>query len=321
MKKITISILAMAVFGMFFLPSCQTNKKKENADELKGTISISGAFALYPMTVKWAEEFRKIHPEVRIDISAGGAGKGLTDALSGMVDLGMFSRELSEAEISKGTWWIAVAKDAVVGTYNANNPMHREIQAKGLTQDELKDIFINGKAETWDFFNKKFSSDVKINTYTRSDACGAAQMWAHYLDSDQESLLGVGVYGDPGMADAIKNDPKGLGYNNIIYAYDIRKRTTHTGLAVLPLDLNNNGMIDPSEKFYSKLDTLMSAIKSGKYPSPPARELYFVTKGKPQNKRVSVFLQWILEEGQKFVNEGGYVALTEERIQAELLKL
>ena len=42
--------------------------------ELKGEIQLSGAFALYPMAVKWAEEFRKIHPKVRIDISAGGAG-------------------------------------------------------------------------------------------------------------------------------------------------------------------------------------------------------------------------------------------------------
>ena len=45
----------------------------ERYPDLKGEIQLSGAFALYPMVVRWAEEFRKIHPEVRIDISAGGA--------------------------------------------------------------------------------------------------------------------------------------------------------------------------------------------------------------------------------------------------------
>ena len=60
----------------------------EGERELKGSISISGAFALYPMVVTWAEEFKKLHPEVKIDISAGGAGKGMTDVLSGMVDVG-----------------------------------------------------------------------------------------------------------------------------------------------------------------------------------------------------------------------------------------
>ena len=32
--------------------------------ELKGEIQLSGAFALYPMAVKWAEEFRIFRPEV-----------------------------------------------------------------------------------------------------------------------------------------------------------------------------------------------------------------------------------------------------------------
>ena len=50
---------------------------------ISGTVRVSGAWALYPMMVKWAEEFRKVYPGVRIDVSAGGAGKGITDALAG----------------------------------------------------------------------------------------------------------------------------------------------------------------------------------------------------------------------------------------------
>ncbi|MCE8429450.1 MAG: hypothetical protein J5U19_13805, partial [Candidatus Methanoperedens sp.] len=53
------------------------------SQELEGTISLSGAFALYPMAVRWGEEFQKLHPKVKVDISAGGAGKGMTDTLGG----------------------------------------------------------------------------------------------------------------------------------------------------------------------------------------------------------------------------------------------
>src|ERR1700749_3233090 len=62
----------------------------------QGTISISGAFALYPLTVKWAEEFKKTHPGIKIDISAGGAGKGITDVLSNVTDIGLVSRDLTK---------------------------------------------------------------------------------------------------------------------------------------------------------------------------------------------------------------------------------
>ena len=67
----------------------------KTVSELQGTIRVSGAWALYPMMVNWGEEFRKIHPKVRVDISAGGAGKGVADALAGLVDIGMVSREIT----------------------------------------------------------------------------------------------------------------------------------------------------------------------------------------------------------------------------------
>ncbi|MEI7982567.1 MAG: phosphate ABC transporter substrate-binding protein, partial [Bacteroidota bacterium] len=57
------------------------------------------------------------------------------------------------------------------------------------------------------------------------------------------------------------------------------------------------------------------------YPSPPARDLYLVSGGKPVNKLVLTFLQWILNDGQKFVNEAGYVMIHPEKIKTELLKL
>jgi phosphate transport system substrate-binding protein len=44
-------------------------------EQLSGTISVSGAFALYPMMTVWADEFHKLHPDVEFDVQGGGAGK------------------------------------------------------------------------------------------------------------------------------------------------------------------------------------------------------------------------------------------------------
>src|SRR3974377_734130 len=63
-----------------------------------GTITRLGAFALYPLMVKWGDEYSKLYPNVKFDISAGGAGKGMTDALGGQVDLGMVSRSIKPEE-------------------------------------------------------------------------------------------------------------------------------------------------------------------------------------------------------------------------------
>ncbi len=53
---------------------------------------------------------QKMHPGVRIDISAGGAGKGMTDALAQVGDLGMVSRDVYPPEEEKGAVGFAVAK-------------------------------------------------------------------------------------------------------------------------------------------------------------------------------------------------------------------
>lgn len=287
---------------------------------LEGEISISGAFALYPMTVKWAEEFRKIHPDVRIDISAGGAGKGISDALNEMVDIGMVSREIYNEELNNGAFTISVTKDAVVPMISESNPLLKKILAIGLKKEVAIDLWINSKYKKWSqAFDIK--SKLAIHIYSRSDACGAAEMWAKYLGKKQEDLNGVGVFGDPGLAQAVQRDALGIGFNNIGYAYDANTKKQLKGIKILPIDLNGNGKIDPEEDFYNSLDDLIAAIASNKYPSPPARELYFVSKGKPKNKMVIEFINWILTDGQKFVHDAGYIPLTKDRIAKELNKL
>src|SRR3954467_2627391 len=108
-----VALLSAAIGGSSFI----SRDAKPIAD-LQGTISISGAFALYPITVKWADEFKKQHPNVKFNISAGGAGKGITDALSGLVDIGLASRDIDPAEVKKGAYTVYVTKDAVLPTFN-----------------------------------------------------------------------------------------------------------------------------------------------------------------------------------------------------------
>jgi phosphate transport system substrate-binding protein len=286
-----------------------------------GQISISGAFALYPMVIRWADEYRKINPDVRFDISAGGAGKGISDALNGMVEIGMVSREIYPEEIKKGAFPIAVTKDAVVAVVSESNPALNDIMSKGLKIDAANNIWITGRCTTWaQAFGAKSSSPIHV--YTRSDACGAAEMWAKFFGKKQEDLLGVGVFGDPGLAQAVKKDPLGIGYNNIGYAFDATTRKQIKGLRVVPIDLNNNGKIDSDEDFYTNMNDLIAAIASGKYPSPPSRELFFVMKGSPKNNKVlTEFIRWVLTDGQKFVNDAGYISLPKEKIETEQKKL
>lgn len=299
--------------------SPQSNASPASAKS-HGTITVSGAFALYPMMIRWGEEYHGLHPDVSFDISAGGAGKGMADALGGVVDIGMVSRPVFEEEINRGAFWVAVGKDAVVVTLNADNPMLDSLMARGLTRDAAERIWITGEIATWSQVLGGHGGDA-IHVYTRADACGAAQTWADYLGGyAQEDLRGIAVQADPGLAEAVSHDRLAVGYNNVNFVYDADTGNPLPGIQIWPLDLDGSGEIAPSEQFYQTKTDLMAAIADGRYPSPPARALNLVTRGKP-GEPVNSFLRWVMTEGQEYLDEVGYVPLSQEQLDDGLAKL
>lgn len=317
--RITLIITLLALLALPFA-ACSRAPQASTSGELEGNITISGAFALYPMMTRWAEEFQKLHPKVTFDTSAGGAGKGMADALGGAVDIGMVSREINADEEGKGAFWVPVTKDAVFVTISSSNPALQDLLKVGISNEMFIKIFITGEIKTWGEVVGKPENTDEIHVYTRSDACGAAETWAKYLgNKKQEDLLGIAVFGDPGLLDAVIKDPLGIGYNNLNYAYDMASGQPVAGAAIAPIDYNENGAADPDEILETK-DEAQQAVATGKYPSPPARALNLVTKGKPSGV-VQAFIQWILADGQKFVGEAGYVQLPPEQLAEAINKV
>ncbi len=143
--------------------------------------------------------------------------------------------------------------------------------------------------------------------YTRSDACGAASAWAATLGKyKQDNLKGIGVFGDPGVLEALRRDPLGLGYNNLGFVFTGERVTD--GIAIVPIDANGNGKIGPEERIDSRSKAYRE-IASGRYPG--ARREYFVSKGRPQ-ALARAFIDFALsEEGTHVLNAvGGYVPLS-----------
>ena len=310
-----IRTLVLAAFALGCLSCGNGNGSKTGKPG--GELSLSGAFALYPVAVQWAEEFQTLHPGVHIDISAGGAGKGMTDVLAAVVDFGMVSREIYLPEKEKGAVGFAVAKDAVVPIINASNPKLKELSAHGLSRDAAIDIWITGKAKTW---GDVLGTDdaTPLHAYTRSDACGAAETWALWFEAKQEDLGGTAVFGDPGVGAAVQRDIYGIGFNNIGYAYDNDTNLPNDGIAVLPIDIDGDGLIAPHENFYDTKEGLVAAIAEGKYPSPPARDLYLVAKGIPTDSVAVAFLKYVLGDGQAKNIPAGYINIPEDKIRESL---
>jgi len=295
-----VALAVVAVLAAALLTSCGGRKRS-------ATIRISGAWALYPLAVAWADAYNKTHPDIRVDVSAGGAGKGMTDALTGLADLGMVSRAIAVEETARGCAAIPVAKDAVVCIVNEKSPAAALLAKTGITRATCRGIWITTNITSWSGVVKGCPA-APLYVYTRSDAAGAPETWAKYLGGQQSDLRGTGVSGDPGLVEAVRKDVNGIGYCNLNFAYDPASGKPVNGVMVVPLDANSNGMAEAAELLATKKDA-MRAIALGVYPSPPARDLYFVAKGWPKGA-VAEFLLWAITDGQAMVEPTGYLAVT-----------
>jgi phosphate transport system substrate-binding protein len=295
MKKFLFLMVMMCVVCLIFSTGFAEDKVGKN-----GTVTISGAWAIYPTAVAWAEAFQRLNPKVKIDVSAGGAGKGVADAIAGLVDIGMVSRDPDPAEIGKGIVPVYILHDAVYPVVSDKNPCLKELMKKGIKRQDFIDMYITGNLTNWD---KIFggSANKPIHVYTRSDSCGAAASWAAYLGKKQEDLRGVGIYGDPGLLEAVKRDLMAIGYNNFSYVFT-RDGNVLQGVKIVPIDSNENGSADPDEVFEQR-DRAVKAIEAGRYPA--TRKNYFFTKGKPQGLVRDFIVFCLGEEGTRIVDQVG----------------
>jgi phosphate transport system substrate-binding protein len=334
MRKQTLSVLSALIAVSLVLSACGSaataapiqapaatevgTTAAPMEEPLSGTIAVSGAFALYPMMTVWAEEFTRIHPDVQFDVQGGGAGKGMTDTIAGAVDIGMISRSIKEEETAQGIFWVSVTKDAVFPIINAENPVAAQVLEKGITQETFNKIYITGEITTWGEVVGDATITDEIHVFTRSDASGAAEQWSRFSGGEvQDDLKGVAVNGEPAILGEIIKDPLSIGYGNLNSIFDLSTGTLVPGIVIPPIDIDNNGAADAVEVYTVKEDAF-GAVANGTYPSPPARFENLATLGKPEGLELA-FIEWILTDGQQYLEAAGFVPLTAEQ-QAESLE-
>lgn len=282
-------------------------------------ISISCEWANYPLIAGWAAAYGAQHPEIEFDVSAGDACQGAGDVSVGGADIGLVSSQYLAQAAVHGLFTVPAAQDAALLMVNCRNPILKELDVNGFSRETLHDIFLDADLTSWEELSAGMWADVPIHVYTRADTCSTAAALAAYLGGSQQELTGFGVYGDPGLLEAIASDPLGIGYVTLDTIHSLEGGLPKSGVQVVPLDMDADGHIDPQERLQDESE-IESAIMQGNFPAPPAWGLYLVVASKPTG-RTEQFLRWILTEGQAVAAESGYVALSQAQQAYGLTKL
>ena len=106
-----------------------------------GTVTVSGSTSVFPVMERLIEAYEAINTNARIDLQGGGSSAGMRDAVGGISDIGMASRDLSDDEIAELSHR-AICIDGIAVIANLENPLDN------ISSDDVTLIFI-GELTQW----------------------------------------------------------------------------------------------------------------------------------------------------------------------------
>lgn len=271
--------------------------------DLSGTIEIDGSSTVFPVSEAVAEEFHKLHPDVRVNVGVSGTGGGFKRFTAGETDISDASRPIKDTEAQAAAdngieyYPLRVAMDGLSVLVSPDNDF-----VECLSVEQLKAIWEPGSAvSNWNdvdpaFPDKKivlYGPDTDSGTfdYFTEEVVGEVQASrADYTASADDNVLMQGIAGGR----------YSMGYFGYSYYAENADK-----LKLVSVD-SGNGCVTPTSE----------TIENGTY-APLSRPLFiYVSKQSLERPEVKAFVEFYLDNAAELAQEVGYIRLGEAEYAA-----
>ena len=308
-----VSLSAVLSFSALAVDKDLPEYKKVSG--VSGNLSSVGSDTLANMMTFWAEEFKRVYPNVNIQIQAAGSSTAPPALTEATANVGPMSRKMKSREIEafqerygyKPTA-VRVAIDALAVFVHKDNPI------KGLRISQVDAVFSNNRRcgakqniDRWgDLGLTGAWTDKDVQLYGRNSVSGTYGYFKKkaLCKGDFKNTVNEQP-GSASVVQSISSSLNGIGYSGIGYQT--------SGVRALALSKKDDNYIEAN----------MENALSGKYPL--SRYLYVYVNKHPNKALAPMdaeFLKMILSKsGQKIVEKDGYIPLPAKVVLKEYKKL
>ena len=207
------------------------------------TLQETGSSLLYPLFNQWIPAYSKAHSDIQVNAASTGSGTGIAQSIAGNVQMGGSDAYLSGAMMKKHSDMlnIPVAISSQMVNYNVPGLNDKHLKLSGPVLSRIYE----GTVKYWD--NKEIKAmnpgvDLphhRIVPVHRSDGSGDTFLFTQYLSFSHpywHKKLGygttvnwpavqgeIGATGNPGMVQALKDNPYSVAYIGVSYKGQIDK--------------------------------------------------------------------------------------------------
>lgn len=284
------SIIAIAIYFLISTTSVlgQTPEKK---------VIITGVRFSYPLLEKWIEGYKLSNPNVDIVIET----RTTTDPAKYDVLIEAYEPDQQTKDSRE---FLYIGRYALLPVANAHSAFAAEFSEKGLTNELIKQIYFNDI-----YADKKKQKEIKsdFTIYTRLQKAGAPVTFAKFYGYEQANIKGKAISGaDEHLIKALLKDSTAISYSVPGLLFDLKTRKTLDGLAVIPVDADDNGKVSADERFYDNLDAVLEKLEGGVLRNVPVNFLHLSIAKSSTNEEALKFLQWVARNGQDALADYGF---------------
>lgn len=299
----------MCLVAAGFVLGCGGKDKNSGAETLSGEVRIAGSSTVYPISLAMAEEFSKLHPQVKVSVSSTGTGGGFENFfLPGKTDINNASRPIKPGESSTARANGFEPIELEVGIDALSVVVNKDAGwTDSLTFAQLKRIWgPTNPPKRWNEVDASWP-DAKMELYGPAPTSGTfdyltevviGQAGAHRSDYHKTEHDNVIVQG-------IEGNRYALGYFGFAYYAANQGR-----IKALAID-GGSGPVLPS----------LAAAQAGTYPL--SRPLFmYVSSESLKQPHVKAFVEFcVRNSATDLVSQVGYVPTTKEKMNANLAKI
>ena len=308
MKKFK-NLLVITIVGL--LMSCGGNSdKSKSSEKLSGDIKIDGSSTVYPVTEAVAEEFRNVHPDVRVTVGVSGTGGGFKKFYRGETDISNASRPIKEKEAKLcdenniDYLGLSVAYDGLAVIINPENDW-----VDYFTVEELNKIWhpdAQDNIKNWSQVREGWPNE-ELHLFGPGTASGTYDYFAEAICGKKVGTRGdyTASEDDHVLVQGISTDKFGLGFFGLAYYEENKDKLKLVGVD------NGSGIVQPT----------LETVSNGTY-APLSRPIFIYVKNSIKDrKEVQEFTKFYLENAANLVQDVGYIPLPSSEYEKESEKL
>lgn len=257
------------------------------------TIQVKGSDTMVNVAQAWAEEYKKVAPNVDVEVSGGGSGVGIAALERGAIDIATASRNMKPEEIEQAKRNTGQdPKEFIVGWDALAVYVHKDNPLEEIALEQLAQIFAeDGTMTRWSQLGVAIPgvTDDEIVRVSRQSSSGTYEFFREHVLGKKDFKLGSrDMNGSKEVVELVANTKTAIGYSGMGYATPEVKMLKLARTAGEPA-------VEPTVA--NTLDKSYAL----------ARSLQIYTLGEPQGE-VQRYIAWILSEaGQRLLEENGYV--------------